>query len=163
IHGRGIGVQREMVRRVLSETPGIREFRDAPMEAGGWGATIATFGEALEPEKLSEFLTDLIRQHDANLAAVEALVSPLNEKEFHWRDQPGRWSIGECLDHLVITGESYNTKMARSIEQAKSRGLFGVGPFRYGPLESYFLRSIEPPPKSRTKAPKEFLPALGRD
>ena len=42
IHGRGIGVQREIVRAVLSRTPFVTEFRDAPAEAGGWGATIVT-------------------------------------------------------------------------------------------------------------------------
>ena len=42
IHGRGIGVQREMVRTILARTPYIKEFSDAPAEAGGWGATIAT-------------------------------------------------------------------------------------------------------------------------
>lgn len=42
IHGRGIGVQREMVRTVLSRTEFVADFRDAPAEAGGWGATIVT-------------------------------------------------------------------------------------------------------------------------
>jgi dsDNA-specific endonuclease/ATPase MutS2 len=42
IHGRGIGVQRETVRAVLSRTDFVAGFRDAPMEAGGWGATIVT-------------------------------------------------------------------------------------------------------------------------
>jgi dsDNA-specific endonuclease/ATPase MutS2 len=42
IHGRGIGTQREIVRSVLSRTPFVAEFRDAPAEAGGWGATIIT-------------------------------------------------------------------------------------------------------------------------
>ena len=42
IHGRGIGVQREIVRSVLAATPFVVEFRDAPAEAGGWGATIVT-------------------------------------------------------------------------------------------------------------------------
>jgi DNA-nicking Smr family endonuclease len=41
IHGRGIGVQREMVRAVLGRTPFVVEFGDAPAEAGGWGATVA--------------------------------------------------------------------------------------------------------------------------
>lgn len=46
IHGRGIGVQREMVRRVLARTNFVEQFGDAPMEAGGWGATVVTFCRA---------------------------------------------------------------------------------------------------------------------
>jgi dsDNA-specific endonuclease/ATPase MutS2 len=42
IHGRGIGVQRETVRRVLGNTSFVESFSDAPLEAGGWGATVAT-------------------------------------------------------------------------------------------------------------------------
>jgi dsDNA-specific endonuclease/ATPase MutS2 len=42
IHGRGIGVQRELVRSILAKTPFVLEFRDAPAEAGGWGATVVT-------------------------------------------------------------------------------------------------------------------------
>ncbi|MCC7495934.1 MAG: Smr/MutS family protein [Bryobacterales bacterium] len=44
IHGRGIGVQRAMVRSVLERTPFVKDFHDAPAQAGGWGATIATLG-----------------------------------------------------------------------------------------------------------------------
>lgn len=43
IHGRGIGVQREAVRKILAGTPFVRSFEDAPLEAGGWGATVVTF------------------------------------------------------------------------------------------------------------------------
>lgn len=42
IHGRGTGVQREIVRRVLGRSPLVAAFGDAPMEAGGWGATVIT-------------------------------------------------------------------------------------------------------------------------
>jgi dsDNA-specific endonuclease/ATPase MutS2 len=42
IHGRGIGVQRQTVRAVLARTSFVVSYGDAPMEAGGWGATIAT-------------------------------------------------------------------------------------------------------------------------
>jgi dsDNA-specific endonuclease/ATPase MutS2 len=42
IHGRGIGVQREMVRAILARTEFVAEFADAPGEAGGWGATVVT-------------------------------------------------------------------------------------------------------------------------
>jgi DNA-nicking Smr family endonuclease len=42
VHGRGIGVQREMVRKILARTDFVTAFADAPPEAGGWGATVAT-------------------------------------------------------------------------------------------------------------------------
>jgi dsDNA-specific endonuclease/ATPase MutS2 len=42
IHGRGIGVQREIVRGILTRDPRVLDFRDAPLEAGGWGATVLT-------------------------------------------------------------------------------------------------------------------------
>lgn len=41
IHGKGIGVQREMVRSILSSSDIVVEFGDAPPEFGGWGATVA--------------------------------------------------------------------------------------------------------------------------
>ena len=40
IHGKGIGVQREITRKVLANTPFVIHFSDAPPEAGGWGATV---------------------------------------------------------------------------------------------------------------------------
>jgi len=45
IHGKGIGVQREMVRSLLARDPRVVSFEDAPGQGGGWGATIVTFGE----------------------------------------------------------------------------------------------------------------------
>ena len=42
IHGKGIGVQREIVRSVLARTAFVASFSDAPAEAGGWGATVVT-------------------------------------------------------------------------------------------------------------------------
>ena len=42
IHGRGIGIQREAVRAILARTSFVESYGDAPMEAGGWGATLVS-------------------------------------------------------------------------------------------------------------------------
>ena len=39
-HGRGRGVQRAAVRRVLASLPEVLSFDDAAPGAGGWGATV---------------------------------------------------------------------------------------------------------------------------
>ena len=41
IHGKGVGVQREIVRSILSRSSLVVEWYDAPPDAGGLGATIA--------------------------------------------------------------------------------------------------------------------------
>jgi dsDNA-specific endonuclease/ATPase MutS2 len=41
VHGKGVGVQREIVRKVLSETDFVESFKNAPEFSGSWGATIA--------------------------------------------------------------------------------------------------------------------------
>jgi len=43
IHGKGKGVQREMVRKILARTAFVSDWTDAPPEAGGLGATIVWF------------------------------------------------------------------------------------------------------------------------
>lgn len=43
IHGKGKGVQKEMVRKILERTAWVERWTDAPPEAGGLGATIIWF------------------------------------------------------------------------------------------------------------------------
>ena len=43
IHGKGIGVQREIVRSVAARDPHVQSITQAPEGAGSWGATTIRF------------------------------------------------------------------------------------------------------------------------
>jgi len=43
IHGKGIGVQRETVRKVLEKTSFVKSFKTADELSGSWGATVVMF------------------------------------------------------------------------------------------------------------------------
>ena len=40
IHGRGIGMQRENIRKLLASLDFVEAFHDADGSGGGWGATV---------------------------------------------------------------------------------------------------------------------------
>ena len=38
---------------------------------------------------------------------VTAIVANLGDDQFTWRPAPGRWSIGECFEHLNLTAAAF--------------------------------------------------------
>jgi DNA-nicking Smr family endonuclease len=46
IHGKGKGIQKQRVHDLLRRNPFVISFHDAPLEAGGWGATIVALSRS---------------------------------------------------------------------------------------------------------------------
>jgi hypothetical protein len=86
------------------------------------------------------------------------LVAGLSEEEFNWRPAPGQWSVEECVAHLTMVGHVELGHIERAIDNARSRGLTGSGPFEYPALERLIMRETEPPARHHTSAPKRFTP-----
>lgn len=45
IHGKGIGVRRSEIRKILSERKDVASYFDAPPDRGSFGATVVVFAD----------------------------------------------------------------------------------------------------------------------
>src|SRR6478672_4338377 len=88
---------------------------------------------------------------------LPGVAGGLSASRFNWQPAPGRWSIGQCVEHLNLTLERYLPVLRTGIKDARRDGRLASGPFRLGLFDRTFLRMIEPPPRMRTRTPKSFV------
>jgi len=107
-------------------------------------------------ERLSEYQS---AKHE-----IVELVAGLDDDQFNSRPDPKRWSMAECVDHLVITGRRMMPRMDTAIIRARGQGWTSEGPFRYGFFEKWFAGAMsECPPRRKLRAPKIYAPPQLKD
>jgi DinB superfamily len=104
-------------------------------------------------------VSKLLEENTANIEKAKSLTAGLSAAQMSWRPQPGKWSIAQNLDHLNAGRGKDLDAIASSIAAARAKGIIGNGPFRYGWLSSWIMKSMEPPPKRKFKAAKAATPS----
>jgi hypothetical protein len=90
--------------------------------------------------------------------AVEVAGS-LTPSQLWQRPRPKRWSVGECLDHLVLAGDSYLEVLDEAITgAARAENASTTGEPRPNVLERILLHGLEPPARIRIPAPARIRP-----
>ena len=108
-------------------------------------------------------VSKLLDENTANIEKAKSLTAGLSAAQMNWRPQPGKWSIAQNLHHLNGSYQQNLDSIASSIAAARAKGIIGNGPFRYGWLSSWIVKSMEPPPKRKFKAAKRFTPSPNVD
>lgn len=107
-------------------------------------------------------LTQLRKQFENITEQTKILTKGLTEPQFNWRPGPAQWSIEECLSHLVIAGTQQLKLIEAAIKDARAKGLTSAGPFRYGVIERWILRQLEPDSTRKFSAPRRMQPVHGQ-
>lgn len=103
----------------------------------------------------------LIHQNEVIRADAAGLAADMSEEQFNWSPGDGRWSVGQCFDHLNVSNRLWLPMIAVATSDGRRRGLLHDGPYSYGFLSRMFLRLVEPPAKLKVGAPRGFHPADG--
>jgi len=103
---------------------------------------------------------DYIAELERQSAQVATLAAGLSELTLNWQPSPQSWSIGQCLDHLVLINGMMLDAMRASVEENRDQ----LKP-RQGPIEAqsafmrWYLGFSEPPPRRKILAPKKIAPS----
>lgn len=98
----------------------------------------------------------------ANDQTAQAVAAGLNDEQLNWQPAPASWSVGQCLEHLCITNETYLRALAAALEEKPDSPVGEITPGRFG---GWFIRKfVEPSPNSRrVPAPSKIRPAARVD
>jgi hypothetical protein len=130
------------------------------VHAGGDGYNVAVPDPG--PLALAPEIDEFRQQFESLATEADALVAPLTEEQFNWQPSPVSWSVAQCIDHLNSTARMYLPRLDEGIAEAIRRGLYGEGPFAHDFIGKWFVRTMEPPPRLKVKAPTTFQPVPQR-
>jgi hypothetical protein len=103
------------------------------------------------PARVLDGLTDADRR-------ASALARGLSAEQLNWRPSPHQWSVGQCLDHLLVANEVYLPPISKALDGRPSSPVEEITP---GWLGRLFIRTyIEPSTQRlRGRAPRKIVPA----
>jgi hypothetical protein len=116
--------------------------------------TTLTFAEPEIPIELREQLERI----EAIKRDALALVDGLTDDQLNWRPDATRWSIAQCLSHILLSGGPYLARLDALLEDARQRERAGLPAFRQGFVSRWFIRSMEPPPRFKAKTFRTMEP-----
>jgi hypothetical protein len=101
----------------------------------------------------------LVAELRATAEEAVRVFGRLSPSQLNWKPSPGRWSVGQCFDHLIRTNECFLPDMARIAAGTYESSLWA----RVSPLSGFFarfiLKALDPERGRKTKAPRVFEPA----
>jgi hypothetical protein len=111
----------------------------------------------LDPDRLLDEVTSELK---AVSREVSVRFGALSSEQILWRPATDRWSVADCLSHLLRVGEEYRKKLEPEIRRARARGNASRGPVRGSWFGRWFTNQMGPDKGFRARAPKVFRPDL---
>ncbi|TVR76302.1 MAG: DinB family protein [Chitinophagaceae bacterium] len=118
----------------------------------------------------AELLKNLSEGFNSIKNFTEKELTKLNENQINWKETPKKWSIGECIFHLLVSGGDYLIE----IENKRNKGVFksekdeskAITSGLRGKLLLYFVKpetrniKIPAPPKMKPVKNKVYTPDI---
>ncbi|QIX60915.1 DinB family protein [Hymenobacter sp. BT18] len=115
------------------------------------------------PTRTTEFLDQLEQSVRQAQEITNARFRPLDVQELNRRPGPGKWSVGQCLEHLNIMGGHYLPDMMRRVRLARQQGSRPAELVKHGYFGRKLVDAMRTPASEKPlKAPQQYAPSGSR-
>jgi len=111
---------------------------------------------------------DVLSSHmPAVIDDAKSIVAGVSDAQFNWKPAPGRWSVAQCLKHLVLTGIYAANGQEAAVALLRERGLRSDGPYVYrgfsAKMGTMISKGVEPPVQKKFKTGRRVVPTERHD
>ena len=94
---------------------------------------------------------------------VTQRFQPLTDQQLNRRPAPGKWSVGQCLEHLNIMGGYYLPLLTAKIQQARQRNSAPAATVKRGLVGRRLTDAMRGSAGEKTyKSPQKYAPSGSR-
>ena len=105
------------------------------------------------------FIKAVLQKGEEAKKKAQLEFSGISLQQLNWKPSPESWSIGQCLNHLVVSDAAYFSDLRKIIDGSYRMNFWA----KYSPLSKVFGRLMKGQLKEQVrikmKAPKKFHPA----
>lgn len=113
--------------------------------------------------RTSDFFDGLTADLTAIRDVTQQRFRTLSDDQLNRRPAPGKWSVGQCLEHLNIVGGLYLPTITRKLKTAQERGSKPAPTIKHGLIGRKMTEAMRTPPSEKTyKAPQQYAPSGSR-
>lgn len=102
------------------------------------------------------WLKDVIKDYKEIEETTINAFQDLSEEDLVWKPAPEKWSIAECLKHIIIANSTYLKDIEHRLQKAEVKTI--EYPITFSITGKLFLYAVDPKYKWKVPAPKIFKP-----
>ena len=103
-------------------------------------------------------LSGLINAADSIAEDAPKMFGALSEAQLNWKPDAETWSVGQCLDHLIVSNNQVPNIVGAHIDGTHRKTIFERLPFAPKFFGEQIYKAVRPESKRKIKAPRGFHP-----
>lgn len=112
--------------------------------------------------KLDLSLPELLTEAEAIARDVQSTFGNLNVDQLNWKPSADKWSVAQCLDHLIAANKEMLSVFDPIIAGTKQSSFLERMPVLPGLMGRLLLNAVSPQGKQKVKAPRASTPSTSK-